>query len=66
MSHLEERMESELNYIRDWVWTLGENVEEALRNAKKVLVLRDPEMAYDIILGDRGTIIAGVVTVLFN
>ena len=52
MSHLEERMESDLSYIRDWVWTLGENVEDALRNAKKVLVLRDPEMAYDIILGD--------------
>jgi phosphate transport system protein len=52
MSHLEERMESDLNYIRDWVWKLGEDVEEALRNAKKVLVLRDPEMAYDIVLGD--------------
>jgi phosphate transport system protein len=52
MSHLEERMESDLNYIRDWLWKLGENVEEALRNAKKVLVLRDPEMAYDIVLGD--------------
>ena len=52
MSHLEERMESDLNYIRDWVWKLGEEVEEALRNAKKVLVLRDPEMAYDIVLGD--------------
>lgn len=52
MSHLEERMESDLNYIRDWVWKLGESVEAALRNAKKVLVLRDPEMAYDIVLGD--------------
>ena len=52
MSHLEERMESDLNYIRDWVWKLGEDVEEALRNAKKVLVLRDPEMAYDVVLGD--------------
>ena len=52
MSHLEERMESDLNQIRDWLWKLGESVEHALRSAKKVLVLRDPTMAYDIILGD--------------
>lgn len=52
MSHLEERMESDLNYVRDRLWKLGEEVEAALRNAKKVLVLRDPEMAYDVILGD--------------
>jgi phosphate transport system protein len=52
MSHLEERMETDLNYIRDWLWKLGESVEHALRNSKKVLMLRDPEMAYDIVLGD--------------
>jgi phosphate transport system protein len=52
MSHLEERMETDLNYIRDWLWRLGEEVERALRNAKKVLMLRDSAMAYDIILGD--------------
>jgi len=52
MSHLEERMETDLNYIRDWVWNIGEDVENALRDAKKTLILRDPEMAYDIILGD--------------
>ena len=52
MSHLEERMETDLNYIRDWLWKLGEDVEQALRNSKKVLMLRDPAMAYDIILGD--------------
>jgi phosphate transport system protein len=52
MSHLEERMETDLNYIRDWLWRLGEEVEHALRNAKKVLMLRDSAMAYDIILGD--------------
>ena len=52
MSHLEERMEADLNHIREWLWKLGEAVEHALRNAKKVLVLRDPTMAYDIILGD--------------
>ena len=52
MSHLEERMEADLNYIRDWLWNIGEEVELALSNAKKALILRDPEMAYDTILGD--------------
>jgi phosphate transport system protein len=52
MSHLEERMEADLNYIRDWLWRIGEDVETALRNAKKTLVLRDSELAYDVILGD--------------
>jgi len=53
MSHLEERMEADLNYIRDWLWKIGDDVENALRNAKKTLILRDSEMAYDIILGDQ-------------
>jgi phosphate transport system protein len=53
MSHLEERMEADLNYIRDWLWKIGEDVENALSNAKKTLVLRDTEMAYDTILGDQ-------------
>jgi phosphate transport system protein len=53
MSHLEERMEADLNYIRDWLWNIGENVESALRNAKKTLILRDSEMAYGVILGDQ-------------
>jgi len=52
MSHLEERMETDLNFIRDWLWKLGEDVEHALRTSKKVLMLRDSKMAYDIILGD--------------
>jgi phosphate transport system protein len=52
MSHLEERMEHDLNYIRDWLWRIGENVEAALRTAKKTLILRDSEMAYQVILGD--------------
>jgi len=52
MSHLEERMEADLNYIRDWLWNIGEDVEDALRNAKKTLILRDTDMAYDVILGD--------------
>ena len=53
MSHLEERMESDLNYIRNWLWKIGEEVENALRNAKKTLILRDNEMAYNVILGDQ-------------
>jgi phosphate transport system protein len=45
-------MESDLNYIREWLWNIGEEVEKALRNAKKILLLRDSDMAYDVILGD--------------
>ena len=41
MTHLEERMEADLNQIRDWLWKIGEDVEKALHNAKKILVLRD-------------------------
>ena len=52
MSHLEERMEADLKYIRDWLWNIGEDVETALRTAKKTLLLRDPDIAYDVILGD--------------
>ncbi len=53
MSHLEERMEADLNYIRDWLWKIGDDVENALLNAKRTLILRDSEMAYDTILGDQ-------------
>jgi phosphate transport system protein len=52
MSHLEQRMETDLHRIRDWFWQLGEDVEKALRNAKKTLVLRDEELAYATVLGD--------------
>ena len=52
MSHFEERMEADLEYIRDRVWSLGEAVEDALRKAKKILVLRDEELAYSVVLGD--------------
>ncbi|MDT8322189.1 MAG: PhoU domain-containing protein, partial [Xanthomonadales bacterium] len=52
MSHLEERMEADLNHIRDWLWKIGDDVEDALRNAKKTLLLRDAELAYKTVLGD--------------
>ena len=52
MTHLEERMEADLKRIRDWLWKIGEDVEKALRNAKKILVLRDEKLAFDTVLGD--------------
>jgi len=52
MSHFEKRLEADLKAIREWVWTLGEAVENALRDAKKVLVLRDDRLAYQTVLGD--------------
>ena len=52
MSHFEQRLEADLNSIRDWIWNLGEEVEIALRNAKKTLLLRDEELAYSTVLRD--------------
>jgi len=52
MSHFEERMEADLKVIRDSLWQIGEDVETALHNAKKVLILRDSELAYATILAD--------------
>jgi len=52
MTHLEERMEADLSQIRDWLWKIGEDVENALQNAKKILVLRDEKLAFDTVIGD--------------
>ncbi len=52
MSHFEERMQADLQYIRDWLWKIGEDVEGALRNAKKTLILRDSDLAYATVLAD--------------
>ena len=52
MSHFEERMETDLKVIRTSLWKIGEAVEAALRNAKKVLILRDKALAYSTILAD--------------
>ena len=52
MSHLEERMEADLNHIREWLWKIGDDVEDALRKAKKTLMLRDEKLAYETVLGD--------------
>lgn len=52
MTHLEERMEADLKQIRDWLWKVGEDVEKALHNAKKILVLRDEKLAFDTVIDD--------------
>lgn len=52
MSHFEERLEQDLNHIRDRVWQMGEAVEHALRNSKKALLVRDSKLAYATVLGD--------------
>jgi phosphate transport system protein len=46
-------MEVDLNHIREWVWKIGQDVDTALRNAKKTIVLQDPELAYSTVLGDQ-------------
>lgn len=52
MSHFEERLEADLGKIRDWVWSMGEDVEHAMLNAKRALLTRDEELAYATVLGD--------------
>ena len=51
MSHYEERMEADLNIIRDRLWKIGEDVNVALYSAKKVMILRDSELVYQTVLG---------------
>ncbi|MDX2419298.1 MAG: PhoU domain-containing protein [Xanthomonadales bacterium] len=52
MSHFEERMEADLKTIRNRLWKIGEDVDVALHSAKKVMILRDSELAYQTVLGD--------------
>lgn len=52
MSRLEERLQADLSSIREFVWNLGEQVERAVGNAKRVLLLSDEVLAYDTVLGD--------------
>jgi len=52
MSHFEERMEADLLIIRNHLWKIGEDVEAALHSAKRVLILKDSELAYKTVLGD--------------
>jgi len=53
MTHLEQRMEVDLNHIREWVWKIGQDVDTALKNAKKTIILRDEDLAYATVLGDQ-------------
>jgi len=52
MSHFEKRLEADLNAIRDSVWQLGSDVEQALRNAKQALLLQDEDLAFATVLAD--------------
>ena len=52
MSHLEERMQKDLNQVRDSLWDLGEAVDTALVNAKRVLVTRESALANQTVLED--------------
>ena len=52
MSHFEERMEADLKIIRGRLWKIGEDVNAALLSAKKVMILRDSDLAYQTVLGD--------------
>jgi phosphate transport system protein len=52
MSHFEERLEADLESIRDWVWKIGSKVENSLLDAKRSLLTRDDELGYATVLGD--------------
>ncbi|HKX57528.1 MAG TPA: PhoU domain-containing protein [Xanthomonadales bacterium] len=52
MSHFEQRLQADLDAIRDWVWSLGSDVEKALRNAKQALLQADVDLAYATVLND--------------
>ncbi|MEM7049942.1 MAG: phosphate signaling complex protein PhoU [Acidobacteriota bacterium] len=52
MSHLEQRLEADLEDIRARVGAMGEAVEAALGDAVQALVRRDFELAGETILGD--------------
>lgn len=52
MSHYEQRLEADLQHIRDLVWQLGATVEQALTRSKRALVVRNDDEAYATVLGD--------------
>lgn len=52
MSHLEERLEHDLNEIRDQIANMGASVEQALENAFKALHTADDKLAFKTILSD--------------
>ncbi len=52
MSHLEERLEHDLNEIRDQIATMGSSVEQALAGAFRALHEGDDKLAFTTILSD--------------
>lgn len=55
MSHYEERLEQDLEAIRQHVHDLGEHVEASLKDAVQALLEHDWDAANDVILGDMAT-----------
>jgi len=52
MSHLEERLEHDLNEIRDQIANMGSSVEQALDGAFRALHKGDEKLAFTTILSD--------------
>ena len=52
MSHLEERLEHDLNEIRDHIAKMGTNVEQSLGSAFEALQQSDDKLAFKTILSD--------------
>ena len=52
MSHYEERLEKDLNAIRDRVRGVGKQVEEALKQAVHAILTHNREQAAEVVLGD--------------
>ncbi|MDH3536173.1 MAG: phosphate signaling complex protein PhoU [Gammaproteobacteria bacterium] len=52
MSHLEERLEHDLNEIRDHIANMGASVEQELHNAFHALHTADEKLAFTTILSD--------------
>ena len=52
MSHYEERLEKDLNVIREAVSALASNVLQAIENAVQALMQGDEELAHETVFGD--------------
>ncbi|MCP4413248.1 MAG: hypothetical protein GY808_11870 [Gammaproteobacteria bacterium] len=52
MSHLEQRLDNDLNEIRKHIATMGTDVEQGLENAFAALQLADEKLAFSTILSD--------------
>lgn len=52
MSHYEERLQTDLDAIRERVNWIGERVTSALDDALRALLTGDHTLAYDVVLGD--------------